>query len=119
MRFVMRGLILKTIEKCISSKVCGISYKSHKGNYFQVSRGSETVEISFKARLVHGHLPSEIIFAQDMLKKFASHLWLIIVCVISRVTFITNEVVMSRHDCLFERFTCDLDSLKHLTNGKF
>lgn len=54
-----------------------------------------------------------------MLKKFASHLWLIIVCVISRVTFITNEVVMSRHDCLFERFTCDLDSLKHLTNGKF
>lgn len=32
MRFVMSGLIMKTIEKCISSKECGISYKSHKGN---------------------------------------------------------------------------------------
>jgi len=33
-------------------------------------------------------------------------------------TFITNEVVTSRHDCGLERYTYDLDSPKRLANCK-
>jgi len=37
-----------------------------------------------------------------------------IVCTNKRVTCITNEVLTSRHDCVFERYTCDLDLPKKL-----
>lgn len=35
------------IEKCIAGKDCCISYKSHKGCYFRLSSGGETIFISF------------------------------------------------------------------------
>jgi len=30
------------------------------------------------------------------------------------VTYITNEVLTSKHDCMFERYTCDLELPKKL-----
>ena len=40
-------------------------------------------------------------------------------CVLKkRKTFITNEVVKPRHDCGFERYTCDLDTPKRPANCK-
>jgi len=58
------------IEKCIGDKEYSVCYKSHTGHYFQLSYQSETIFISFEERLFP-KLPSEIIFAQSVLKKFS------------------------------------------------
>jgi hypothetical protein len=50
------------IEKCISGKICTISFKSHTGDYLRLSSGGETIAITFEARLMHGKLPSEQMF---------------------------------------------------------
>jgi len=39
-----------------------------------------------------------------------------IVCVNKRVNYITNEMLKSRQDCVLERYTCDFDIPKRLTN---
>jgi len=56
------------IENCIGDEGCSVCYKSHTRYYFQLSYQSETIFISFEARLFP-KLPSEINFAQSVLKK--------------------------------------------------
>jgi hypothetical protein len=47
------------IENCIGDKEFSVCYKSHTGHYFQLSYQSQTVFMSFEARLLT-KLPSEI-----------------------------------------------------------
>jgi len=107
------------IEKCIDDKECSVCYMSHTGHYFQLSYQSETIFISFEARLFP-KLPSEIIFAQGVLKKKIQLgcLAYAIVGVKGRVTCITNEVISSWHDCVFKACFCEFDSPIRLANCK-
>jgi len=41
------------------------------------------------------------------------------VCINNRVTFITNEVLTSKHDCVFDLFAYELHLPQQLTNGRF
>jgi len=52
-----------------------------------------------EARLLHGRLPPELIFAQSALKMRLSSLAYGVVCINSRLTYITNDVLTSRHEC--------------------
>jgi len=62
-----------------------------------------TVEISFEARLIHGQLPSELIFAQSVLRRMRlPSLAYGVVYMKERLTYITNGVLTSRHECRFD-----------------
>jgi len=88
------------VEKCIANKECRISYKPHTGDNFQLSSSSETIALSFETRQFP-KLPSEHVFAESVLKKMQlSSLAYGIVSVNKRVTYITSEVITSRHDCV-------------------
>jgi hypothetical protein len=65
------------IEKCIADKECCVCYESDTGKYIRLSCGSELIALSFETRLIHGQLPSELIFAQGVLKStiIVSGLW--------------------------------------------
>jgi len=58
----------KYFEKCVGDKECSVCYKSHTTYYFQLSYQNKTIFISYEARLFP-KLPSEIIFAQSVLKN--------------------------------------------------
>jgi hypothetical protein len=64
-------------------------------------------------------LPSGLTFAYALLNKIRlSSLAYGIVSVHSRVTYVTNKVLTTKHDCVLDRYTCDLDMNKHLANCK-
>jgi len=102
------------VEKYIASKEYSVTYKKHTGDYFELSSSSKTIALSFEARQFP-NLPSELQFAQNVIKRMRlSSLAYGIVCINKRVTYITNEVLTSRHDAFFERYNCDLELPKHL-----
>jgi hypothetical protein len=106
------------IEKCIGDEECSVSYKSHTGNYFRLSFQGVTICICFEERLFP-KLPSELIFAQSVLKKIRlSCLTNGIVMVKGRVTFVTNEVKSSMHDCAYDVYFCGYDSPTVLADCK-
>ena len=79
-----------------------------------------TVEICFEATLIHGQLPSELIFAQSVLRKMRfSSLAYGVVCIKKRLTYTTNDVLRSRHECKFDVFALDLHRPTRLANCKF
>ena len=97
------------IEKCIAGKEHSVTYKPHRRDEFRLSSSGETIALSFEAREFPKQ-PSELIFAQSLLKKIClSSLAFGIVCINKRVAYITNEVLTSRHDCVFESYTCDFE----------
>ena len=109
------------VEKCIAGKECtskfptDYDFKLLMEHRFQLTFGGETVTISIQVRQFP-KLPSELIFTQSVLKKIQlSSLTYGIVCINKRVTYITNEVLTSKHDCVFERYTYDLDLPKKLS----
>ena len=113
----------KYIEKCIAGKECTFKlltehhFRLVKANSFQLSSGCDTVAISFEARLIHGQLPSELIFAQSVLKRMRlSSLAYGVVCINKRLTYITNDVLTSRHECRFDVFDLDLYRPRRLAN---
>jgi len=106
----------KYIEKCIGDKECSVCYKSRTGHFFQIYQ-SETVFISFEARLFP-KLPSELMFAQGVLKIQLGCLAYGIVTVKGRVTCITNEDISSRYDSVFQAYFCEFDSQIRLANCK-
>jgi len=57
------------IKKCIASKDCCVSYKTHTGCYFKLSSGGKTIAISFETTTIHGQLPSSLTFAQGVLQN--------------------------------------------------
>ena len=106
------------IDKCIACQEHSVTYKPHRLDEFRLSFSSETVTLSFEARQFP-KMPPELIFAQSILRKIClSSLAFGIVCIKKRVTYITNEVLTSRHDCVFERYTCDLELPKKLASCK-
>ena len=96
------------IKKCIACKGHSVTYKAHRLDEFLLSSSSEKIALTFEARQFQKQ-PSELIFAQSLLKKIRLSLLAFgIVCIKMRVTYITNEVLTSSHDCAIERYTCDL-----------
>jgi len=95
-----------------------VIYKTHTGDYFELPSSNEKIVLSFEARQFQ-KLPSELEFAQSVLKRMRlSSLAYGIVCINKRVTYITNEVLTSRHDCVFDLFDIDLQLHKRLGNCK-
>jgi hypothetical protein len=93
-------------------KRCTISYT---GNYFQSTSNGETIWISFEARIVHEKHPSELKYAYSVLIKIQlSSLAYVIVSVNNPVTYIANEMLTSRHNCLSDLFDYDLHAPKRL-----
>jgi hypothetical protein len=98
------------VKKCIVSKErtfklpTDYSFKVVTAHRFQLTFGGETVTISIEARQFQ-KLPSELTFAQCVLKTMRlSSLTYGIVCINNRVTYINNEVLKSKHDCVFDLF---------------
>jgi hypothetical protein len=64
-------------------------------------------------------LPSGLTFAYAVLNKIRlSPLAFGIVPVHRRVTYVTEKVLTTRHGCVLDRYTCDLDMNKQLANCK-
>jgi hypothetical protein len=71
----------------------------------KIISSGETVILKFEIRILEGKLPSVLTFTYDLIRN--SHLSTIayaIVCVNSRITFVTNEVLASKHDCLYGQY---------------
>jgi len=84
--------------------------------HFQLTLDNETVAISVEARHIP-NLPSELIFAENVLAKIQlSFLTYGIININKNITYITNEVLTSRHDCVFERYSCERDLPKKLAS---
>jgi len=102
------------IENCIAGKERSVTYKPRRGDEFLLSSSDEQIALSFEARQFL-KLPSELIFAQCILKKMClSSLVFGILCINKRVTNVTNELLMSKHVCVFVRFTSNLKLPKNL-----
>jgi hypothetical protein len=108
------------VEKCIAGKECtfklptNYDFKVVTEHRFQLTFVGETVTISIEARQFP-KLSSELIVTQSVLNKIhLSSLAYGIVCINKRVTYITNEVLTSKHECVFERYTYNLDLTKKL-----
>ena len=108
------------VEKYIASRECILTYLPElkltffREQNFRLDFDGKTVSISFVARQFP-NLPSEVVFAENILSKMElSSLTYGIVKINKHITYINNEVLTSRHDCVFERYTCDLDLPKTL-----
>jgi hypothetical protein len=110
------------IEKCISGKQCTISYKSYDGNYFKLSSSEGTVDIRFQTRIMDGKLPSVLTFAYSVINQISlSCLAYGIVSIDNHVTYVTDEVLTSRHECVIKSYwyLSDFDVVKRLANCKY
>ena len=75
------------IEKCIAGNKCIVPYTKYIDCYFHLFLGGDTIALSFTARQFR-KLPSELIFAQGVLKRMRlSSLVYGIVCINKRVTY--------------------------------
>jgi len=117
---VMKIEITQIIEKCIAGKECTLKLLSQlyltfvREQYFRWKFNDEVITILFEARKF-ANLPSELVFAESILMKIElSSLTYGIVNIYKRITYINNEVLTSRHDCVFGRYTCDMDLPKKL-----
>ena len=74
------------IEKFIASKEHSVIYKPHRRNVFPLTSSGETIALSFEGRQFPIQ-PSELIFAQSLLKKIClMSIAFGIVCINKRVT---------------------------------
>ena len=104
------------IENYIASKMYSVTWKGDRGDYFELSSSNEKNVLSFEAT-PFPKLLSELIFVQSVLKRMRlSSLAFGIVCINKRVTYITNEVLTSRHNCVFDLFDTDFQLPKRLSN---
>jgi hypothetical protein len=88
-------------------------------NNFKLLSGSNKAKISFKARLIHEQLPSELKFFPKRFKKNAFIVSSLRCCVYQkRLKYITNYVLTSTHECKFDVFALDLDRHRRLANCK-
>jgi hypothetical protein len=105
------------IKKFIAGKECTL--KIFDKNSFLLTSGCDTVLLSFKARLIHGRPKPGLIFAQSALRGMRlSSLAYGIVCLNKRITYITNDMLTSKHECKFDICDLDLDQLKRLADCK-
>jgi hypothetical protein len=105
------------LERIISGKEC--TTEKFTEICFQLQSDEERVLITFVTRTIHGQLPSELVFAHSVLNKIGlSSLVYGIVSVRKRVTYITNQVLTSKHECILDLFGCDFHLPKRLANCK-
>ena len=98
-------------EKAISCEQCTISCFSCEKSYFKLSSGGETVLLKFETRMMEGKLPPVLAFTYDLLRNLVlSSLAYAIQSVDNHVTYITNEVLTPKHDCLYGK-------KQHIANG--
>ena len=84
-----------------------------------LTSGKDEVIIEFQSRFFGGKLMSELIFAQSVLKNIKlSSLAYGVVCINKRLTYITNETLTSRHECIFDPGAINLNSPRRLANCK-
>jgi hypothetical protein len=105
------------IEKSIAGTEC--NFKLYAGTTYVLISGCDTVLISFHEKLIREQSPSELVFAQNALSKLRiSTLAYGIVCIKNGITGITNEVLTSKHNCIFDLYAFELDRPRHLANCK-
>jgi hypothetical protein len=96
-----------------------VQFKLYAGNTFLLLSGGNTVLIYFHETLIHERILPGLIFAQNALGKMRiSSLVYGIVCIKSRITYITNEVLTSIHDCRFDVYAFELDTPRQLAACK-
>jgi hypothetical protein len=90
---------------------------SHMQITFVLTSGEEKVVITFESRFLDGKLPFKLLFTYAVKQNtfVVSDLWY---CNTNRVIYVTNEVLISQHDCVFEQCTNDLNIPKQLANCK-
>ena len=102
------------IKKFIAGQDCCISYKAHTGCYFKLSPGGENISVFWNKTNIQTATVQPHICARCIKKIRLSSLTYKIVNINKRVTYITNEVLTSKHDCVLEVCTCNLDFPKRL-----
>jgi len=97
-----------TRKKCTFMKLSKITFTTlPEEQYFDLTYGVETVTVLYQTRLFR-ELSSDLVFAESILSRIILYsLTYGIVSIDRHVTIITNEVLTSRHDCVFERYFCD------------
>ena len=104
----------KCLEKCIAGNKYNVSYEKLTNCCFYLLSGGKKIALSFTTRRI-SKLPSELVFAQSVLQNMRiSSLVYGIVCINKRVTYITNQVLSSKHDCLYDLFHINLRLPKRL-----
>jgi hypothetical protein len=84
-----------------------------------LTSGEEKVITTFESRFSHGKLPSKLLFTYAVLNKMCLlSLNYGIVHINNNAIYVTNEVLISQHNCLFEQYINDLNITKHLANCK-
>ena len=107
---------LDYIKKCVTVKKCTIS---QGGDIFQLSYCGEIIYISFEAKILFEKHPSDQVFAYAVLKNIRlKSLAYGILCVNSRLTYITNQVLISRHDCISDMLAYDINVPRRLADCK-
>jgi hypothetical protein len=104
------------IQQCVEGK----NYTTcDTGNNLLISYDNEIIFISFETRIVHTELPSIITLAYNVLTKMRiSSLAYGIVFFDGCVTFITSEVLTSRHVCVSNIFAYKLQATMQLAGCK-
>ena len=104
------------IRKCMANKECTIS---NFGYAFCIYFQGKEIKVSCEQRVVSGKLLSELTFAYNILKNIRlSSLAYGIVLLNKRVTYITNHVLTSKHNCLQDFYAYDLHVPNALANCK-
>jgi hypothetical protein len=94
------------IRKCMANKKCTIS---NVDDTFRICYQDKVIEVSFEQTVVSGKRLSELTFAYNILKKIRlSSLAHGIVSVKKCVTYLTNVVVTSGHNCLPDLYSHSL-----------
>jgi hypothetical protein len=104
------------IRKCMANKECTIS---NVDDTFWIYFQARVIKVSVEQRVVSRKLQSELTFAYNILRKIRlSSSAYGIVSVKKRVTYITNEVLTWRHNCLPDLYAHDLHAPNAFANCK-
>jgi hypothetical protein len=104
------------MRKCMLNRECTIS---NVDDTFRICYQDKVIKVSFEQRVVSGKLLSELTFAYNILRKIrVSSLAYGIVFVNKRVTYVTNEVLKSRHNCLPDLYAHNLYAPNTFANCK-
>jgi hypothetical protein len=107
---------LDYIKQSVVDRECTISCA---GDIFQLKYNCEMIYISFETRIVREKLPSDLLFAYAVLKNIRLHsLAYEIVCVNRRITYLSNETLTSKHDCVSNLLAYDLGVPTRLADCK-
>jgi hypothetical protein len=109
-------IYLDFIKHCIADKECTITCG---GDIFQLKYNGEIIYMLFETINVREKLPSDRVFAYAVLKNIRLHsLAYGILCVSNRITYLSNETLIPKHDCVSNLLAYDLGVPRRLVNCK-